>query len=186
MLIAPQPLGYVRFFLAEDVLADQVPVPYNRDGNGDYWFFSFKLTTVNGVQVLAALTCPPDSLNEGPDLSARILDPLRGLSIFSGGGNLDRGLEDGGAVKFIGAIDISKEALLTQKANAQHPEDLKLYWGSVDDYLDAVLRGENIELIARIGDISFVAAGSPCPGFSTLQMNWKSEQSLLNASHVTR
>jgi DNA (cytosine-5)-methyltransferase 1 len=111
--------------------------------------------------------------------------PLKGLSIFSGGGNLDRGLEEGGAVNFTHVIDISAEAIHTQRANAQHPSKTNFYWGSVDDYQLALCEGFEHEVVARIGDIQFIAAGSPCPGFSALQLDWKSEQSLRNASHIT-
>lgn len=175
----------IRFFPVDIIASNQVPVPYSRHGNGDFWFFSSSIISINGRPQLEHLDSPPKGLTQGCDPSATSWTPLKGLSIFSGGGNLDRGLEEGGAVRFTHAVDMSREATHTQMANTRHPEDFRPYWGSVDDYLKAVLSGNYNKLIARIGLVQFIAAGSPCPGFSSMQRNWLSETSLCNASHIT-
>ena len=177
---------HLRFFSTNVISSKLVPVPYNRGGNGDFWFFSSKLVNINGLPRLEHLSRPPDYIREGYDpRDIPAWQPLKALSIFSGGGNLDRGLEEGGAVDFVTAIDISKEAVHTQRANTPESKDLKVYWGSVDDYLKALLSGMKIEPLVRIGDIQLIAAGSPCPGFSKMQPNWKSDESLRNASHIS-
>ena len=107
------------------------------------------------------------------------------MSLFSGGGSLDRGLEEGGAVVFNSAVDFSQHAMHTQRANSKNPEAMSLFCGSVDDHFNAALKGNRPNIIPQVGDVDLIAAGSPCPGFSALQRNFLSEQSLRNASHIT-
>ncbi|ORY07279.1 S-adenosyl-L-methionine-dependent methyltransferase [Clohesyomyces aquaticus] len=175
---------YVRYFHEQDILERRIPVPYNRRGNGDYWILTTKLTDAKGGHRLENLKRCPSVLKQGPVLHGWTLpNPLQGLSIFSGGGNLDRGLEDGGAVSFHTAIDISHQAIKTQQTNARRP-DFRACRGSVDDYLRAVLEGKSGSF-AHIGSVHCIAAGCPCQGFSRLQVDMRSEASLRNASHVT-
>jgi DNA (cytosine-5)-methyltransferase 1 len=153
---------HVRFISKSDILNNKVPFPYNRGGAGDLWFLSMGLTTVDGEQQLKFLRSLPKTFHEGSDMTFD--RKLRGLSIFSGGGSLDRGLEEGGAVEFQTAVDFSSEAVHTQRANAQNPDTMRLYCGSVDDFFDAALRGTDPKRIARVGEVDVIAAGSPCPG----------------------
>ncbi|KAF3050957.1 DNA methyltransferase Dim-2 [Didymella keratinophila] len=62
---------------------------------------------------------------------------------------------------------------------------MRLFCGSVDDYLKVLLSGDKNRSVARVGEVDVIAAGSPCPGFSALQQNMLSEQSLTYASHIT-
>jgi DNA (cytosine-5)-methyltransferase 1 len=153
---------FVRFVSKSDVLDDRVLFPYNQGGVGDLWFFSMGLATIEGEQHLMFLRSPPRGFHDGPNIASD--KKLKGLSIFSGGGSLDRGLEEGGAVEFHTAVDISPQAIHTQRANAKNPETMRLYCGSVDDFFDAALRGLNPKLITRIGEVDFLAGGTPCPG----------------------
>ncbi|EDU41718.1 DNA methyltransferase Dim-2 [Pyrenophora tritici-repentis Pt-1C-BFP] len=175
----------VKILTKSDIESNQVPFPYNLGGAGDFWFMAMGLVEANGKQHLVYLQNLPKSFKQGPDVLERSEGTLRGLSIFSGGGSLDRGLEEGGAVKIHTAVDFSAEACHTQRANAQDPENLHIYCGSVDDYLDTVLRGKDQKFIPRVGEVDLIVAGSPCPGFSTLQQDWQSSQSLRNASHIS-
>jgi DNA (cytosine-5)-methyltransferase 1 len=98
---------------------------------------------------LEFLADAPTSFRQGLDLGATPpFEKLRGLSIFSGSGNFDRGLEEGGAVEFQTAVGFSPEAIHAQKANARHLEKLGLYCGSVDDFLNSVLTGERRKPLA--------------------------------------
>ena len=49
-----------------------------------------------------------------PD-EAPSLQKLKGMGIFCGSGNFDRGLEDGGAVEFKYAVDFAEHALHTYR-----------------------------------------------------------------------
>ncbi|KAF2819574.1 S-adenosyl-L-methionine-dependent methyltransferase [Ophiobolus disseminans] len=176
----------VRFVTKKDLLLNQIPFPYSLGGAGDLWIISMGLSTSNNKQRLMYLSRLPERFNEGPDLSpSQPSQKLKGLSIFSGGGSLDRGLQEGGAVDFQTVVDFSAEAMHTQRANTDDPSRVRFFCGSVDDYLKAVLNGKQHEFIALIGAVNFIAAGSPCPGFSTLQQNFLSEGSIRNASHIS-
>ncbi|KAF2195457.1 S-adenosyl-L-methionine-dependent methyltransferase [Zopfia rhizophila CBS 207.26] len=177
----------IRYFSIEDVVSRKIPTPYDRGGNGDFWIICLRLIVDESGTTLKPLKSTlPGPMNQGFDPEgAKPWNPLRGLSIFSGGGNFDRGLEEAGAVQFQTAVDISQEAVHTQKANARDPERLDLYCGSVDDHLKTVLKGGTGPTLPQVGDIQFLAAGSPCPGFSRMQPNWRSDQSFRNASHIT-
>ncbi|KAI4931770.1 hypothetical protein J4E85_004367 [Alternaria conjuncta] len=174
---------YVKFVSKSDIQDGQIPFTYNRGGAGDLWFLSMGLTGAEGDQKLIFLRNLPKTFNEGPDMASA--KSLRGMSIFSGGGSLDRGLEEGGAVTFHSAVDFSPHAIHTQRANSKSPETMHLFCGSVDDHFDAALKGNKPDLVPQVGEVDFLAAGSPCPGFSALQHNILSPQSLKNASHIS-
>jgi DNA (cytosine-5)-methyltransferase 1 len=174
---------FVKFVSKSDILNDRIPFTYNRGGSGDLWFLSMGLSSLGGEQNLIFLRSLPKSFNEGPNMTSP--EALRGMSIFSGGGSLDRGLEEGGAVTFHSAVDFSPHAIHTQRANSKNPGTMFLFCGSVDDHFNTALQGNNPTLVPGVGEVDFIAAGSPCPGFSALQQNFLSEQSLRNASHIS-
>ncbi|KAF2688069.1 hypothetical protein K458DRAFT_440791 [Lentithecium fluviatile CBS 122367] len=177
---------YVRYFVRAEVASRSLPFPYNRGGAGDFWVLSSHVIMVDDKPFIKSLQEPPALLRQGPDIDAKPqFERLSGLSLFSGCGNLDKGLEVGGTVEFETSVEMCSEAVHTLHANAPHPEKLKLWLGSVDDYLQTLLTNKVGPIITRIGTVGVIAAGSPCPGFSTLQQDWKSEKSLRNASHVT-
>ncbi|KAF2807830.1 S-adenosyl-L-methionine-dependent methyltransferase [Mytilinidion resinicola] len=173
---------HVRYFDSETVERGDIPVPYNRDGTVDCWYFCVRL--VDGQ--LRRFKSPP-SFNQGFDQSNDKKPKMKGMSLFTGGGSFDRGLEECGAIETVVAVDFSKSAAHTFRANLNgRPTGACIFCGSVDDHLSRVLSGDpKFYGKAKIGDIDFVSAGSPCPGFSTMQNNKLSSRSLTNASHVT-
>ncbi|KAG9190111.1 DNA (cytosine-5)-methyltransferase 1 [Alternaria panax] len=174
---------FVRFVPKHDIQSDRIPFTYSRGGAGDLWFLAMGLIAKGKEQNLVFLRALPNSFNEGPKMTSP--QPLRGMSLFSGGGSLDRGLEEGGAVAFHSAVDFSQHAIHTQRANSKTPKTMCLFCGSVDDHFNAALEGNKLNLVPRVGEVDFIAAGSPCPGFSALQHNFLSKQSLRNASHIS-
>lgn len=111
-------------------------------------------------------------------------EKLTGLGIFCGGGNLDRGLEGSGAVDFKYAVDCDKGAMHTYRANSKELEKVQCFLGSINDYLALAMKGSKAPFTALPGNIGLIAAGSPCPGFPSLQPNKASDQSKRNASMV--
>ncbi|KAH7410410.1 S-adenosyl-L-methionine-dependent methyltransferase [Phaeosphaeria sp. MPI-PUGE-AT-0046c] len=164
----------------------QLPFGYDRGGAGDLWTISMGVANVKDKPCLVYLARLSELFNEGMDFAAPSgVAPMVGLSMFSGGGNLDRGLEEGGAVEFQHAIDMEAPAIHTQIANAKDPSKLQCFYGSVDDYMHLLLEGAKHDFIALAGAVDFIAAGSPCPGFSTLQQDIFSKTSIEHASHIT-
>ena len=149
-----------------------VPVPYNLDGSCDFFYIVGAPEEAPGF--------PQMVQGFDPSLSRK---KLPGLGIFCGGGNLDRGLEDGGMVDFKYAVDYNEQALHSYRASSRN-DDAQYFLGSVDDYLALALEGSEKANVAQVNAISVLAAGSPCPGFSMLQIDKLSEQSLKNASMV--
>lgn len=155
---------HVRFVPRSEVRRRQVPAPFNENGTGDYWFISMSISYANdGSRRLVPLEKAPEGLREYLDAPC-LSDKLQGLSVFSGGGGLDRGLEQGGAVEFRTVIDYDAAAIHTQAANCSDPQNTRFYFGSVDDYLSSLLRGDMNRLVARVGEVDLIAAGTPCPG----------------------
>jgi DNA (cytosine-5)-methyltransferase 1 len=129
----------------------------------------------------ASTSLPP--WKEGWDpIAPRTYPPLTGLGLFVGGGGLDRGLEDGGAVAFSHAVEWNPNALHSYLANARHP--VECFLGSVNDFIAQALKGEPSSLIAAPGEIDVVAAGSPCQGFSRMQNHPFSPDNIRNASMI--
>ncbi|KAF2722301.1 S-adenosyl-L-methionine-dependent methyltransferase [Polychaeton citri CBS 116435] len=180
-LIAPSYIirrCYIRLFEEKDLQAGRPPGCYARNGAGDF-FFIVKHWDTAPLEVSAFPSIPI-----GPEPNLALDAPLRGLGIFCGAGNFDRGLEDGGAVRFTHAVDWDKFALHTYRANTADPEGISYFLGSVDCYLEQAMAGTHSKSIANVGAIDLIAAGSPCPGFSKLQPNKMSDKSLRNASMV--
>ncbi|EUC29233.1 hypothetical protein COCCADRAFT_107068 [Bipolaris zeicola 26-R-13] len=173
----------IRFVLRSDITANKVPFPYNRQGAGDLWFISMGLSVnKDGQKRLSYLRRLPWNMHERTKMG--LDNKLRGLSIFSGGGLLDRGLEEGSAIEFRTIVDSSQHAIRTQQANIKNSSTVCLYCGSVNTFLDSALKGDT-SFIARVGDVDFIAAGCPCVAFSGLQQSPFSPNSLLNASLVS-
>ncbi|KAK5687581.1 hypothetical protein LTS10_001720 [Elasticomyces elasticus] len=163
---------HVRIFDDARILESRIPAPYNRGGAADCYFISTK--------ACEGSTDPTFKMGFDPNAPHR---KLRGMGIFCGGGNLDRGLEDSGVAEFDFAVDWAEHALHSYRVASQNPT-AQYFLGSVDDYLALALAGSTKANIARIGAVELFTAGSPCPGFSALNGNKMSEQSLKNASMV--
>ena len=179
---------HVRFYTIEDRKGGNIPVPYCRNGVGDFYYITSRENLETTEADLVPLTTPWSlSLKQGYDPSTtNSRSKMRGLDIFCGGGSFGRGLEEGGAVEMNWAVDYFSQAIHTYKANADPHNDIKLYYGSVNDYLSQAMRGKdtNGNLIAQIGQVDYIAAGHPCQGFSQSNQRKSSDQSLINISMV--
>lgn len=171
---------HVRVF-SQDIIAGGLPTGYDRGGAGD--FFYVKEGDLDRPTTTEAVLEP--AMAEGLDL---VVPPeferLTGLGMFCGGGNFDRGLEESGAVDFRYGVDWAKRAMHTYRANSKEPDKTHCFLGSVNDYLALAVKGSNMSSIAAPGKIDLISAGSPCPGFSSLQRDKSSDTSLRNASMV--
>lgn len=172
---------YIRIFKPSEA----IPVPYNRKGSGHFWFITSRLLSE------VSNSCEPlpeyfsSCMRQGfVPSNEEIQSPLRGLDLFSGGGNFGRGIMEGGAVQMKYAVDFDMNALHTYRANLEAQEDTQLFLGSVDDYLLKSLMGTVGATIAPVGTVDFLCAGSSCRGFSTKQSNKLSSNSRKNASLV--
>ena len=167
---------YVRFYNDREC----IPAPYNRSGTGDCFYILQEESASGELQLLQQ---PWPVMKQGFDpLVAPAQRPMRGLDIFCGGGSLGRGLEESQAVKNEWAVDYFTEAIHTYHANIQ--QSAQLYNGSVNDYLFQAITGRGSGKIAQQGEVEFIAAGSPCQGFSIANHRYSSDQSLLNISMV--
>lgn len=174
----------VRFYTIEDKRQRRIPSQYRRGGTGDLFYIMYYHAGAGLVPLAEAWS---SSMDQGWDPANTVKAPMKkmaGLDIFCGGGNLGRGLEEGGAVKFDWAVDYFKEAIHTYRANLKHPDDAKLFCGSVNDYLSQAMRGTGVALVAQAGAVDVISAGSPCQGFSNANQWKRNDQALLNVSMV--
>ena len=174
---------HIRFYTVEDKTNGRIPAPYNRKGTADCFFIIYRSTS-NTLKPLEPMERPDPLINQGFDPLFQPQNTLRGLDIFCGGGNLGRGLEEGGAVKFEWAVDWFGEAIHTYKANLNTIDGTKLFFGSVNDYLTRASKAKDIDLIAQRGEVDFISAGFSCQGVSVLNFHYKNDKSLINASMV--
>ena len=178
---------YIRVLDAADV-EEGLPIGYDRGGAGDLYFISNKhygtgYEARHRLQTSGGYTLP--NIGDGPDLAAPMgKKKLTGMGIFCGGGNFDRGFEDAGCVEFKYAVDWAERALHSYRANAPVPSNVNFFLGSVNDYLAQAMGESRDSAIATPGGIDLLTAGSPCPGFSSLQPDKQSPDSLRNASLV--
>jgi site-specific DNA-cytosine methylase len=86
---------------------------------------------------------------------------LRSLSLFTGSGNLDRGLEDNDIIKTTYAIDCNKYGMQTSMANQREKGEHRTE--SANHCLCRFMWGQE-----RLPDGDCIVSGSPCTGFSGL------------------
>lgn len=171
---------HIRFFAS----SVDIPTPYDRNGETDCYFITSHLCADGTLKNLTE-PFPAGVRSTEFDPTAKLRCPaLSTLSIFSGGGNFDRGLEEGGALKTRWAVEWNSAALHTFRANCTDPNKVAFFRGSVDDYLQQAILGTMSSIVAKIGEVGAMAGGSPCQGFSLLQKDRNSESSWLNASKV--
>ncbi|KAK2768680.1 DNA methyltransferase Dim-2 [Arachnomyces sp. PD_36] len=177
---------HVRVYTQEDLEAGLIPAPYSRDGNGDAFYI---IVQEGEEKQLEPITQRSISFKQGFDPEHKEFQRLRALNIFSGGGTFDRGLEEGSAIQNEWAVEWGTMPMLTYRANHPEPEKLKLFCGSVNDYLAMAIRGKgkdkrNDHSVAQVGQPDFLSAGSPCQGYSMANTQKTSEGSLRNCSMI--
>ncbi|KAI1296007.1 S-adenosyl-L-methionine-dependent methyltransferase [Xylaria venustula] len=163
---------------------EHVPPPYNRNGTGDAFFITHSEVEVNGMIEYQPLGSPHlDLFRQGfhPIHNNHKAPKLRGLDLFCGGGNFGRGIEEGDAVEMRWSNDLWNEAIHTYMANAD-PGRCTPFLGSVDDLLSHALDGD--QKVPLPGDVQFISAGSPCPGFSLLTLDKTTSHQRKNQSLV--
>ncbi|KAK3290641.1 uncharacterized protein B0H64DRAFT_368033 [Chaetomium fimeti] len=171
----------VRFFRPEE----SIPTPYDRKGTGNLFYITHRFETADdGKDRCIPLGEFPTSLRQGFDPAQQAFRKLRGMDLFCGSGNFGRGLEDGGAVEMKWANDIWDRAIHTYMANSPDSNSAKPFLGSVDDLLQLALEGKYTDNVPRPGDVDFISAGSPCPGFSLLTQDKTTLAQIKNQSLV--
>ena len=174
----------IRFYTIRERDTHKIPIPYDRQGMVDCYYICTRQISDNTSEPLRRPW--PSNMREGWNpLEIQSHRVLRGLDIFCGGGNFGRGLEEGGAVKFEYAVDYFNEAIHTYRANLRETHRTKLFRGSVNQYLSEALEGNRHDgLVAQHDDIEFIAAGSPCQGFSLANPFKGTDSGLFNESMV--
>ncbi|KAI1173809.1 S-adenosyl-L-methionine-dependent methyltransferase [Nemania sp. FL0916] len=156
------------FRISEDICA-----PYSYGGTGDAFFITHYQLEFQGATEYRPLESTDLPISQGFDPSYTSTKKLQGLDLFCGGGNFGRGIEDGGAVEMKWANDIWNGAIYTYMANTD-ADRCTPFLGSVDDLLHRALEGGPD--VPAPGDVQFICAGSPCPGFSSLTVDKTSYQ----------
>ncbi|KKZ64251.1 hypothetical protein EMCG_09776 [[Emmonsia] crescens] len=177
----------IRFYTEEEKLDGSILAPYNRDGTGDAFYITAQEISSERGPELVSLQHPPVGFREGPNYSEESnFRKLQALNIFSGGGSFDRGLEEGGAIKNMWAVEWSPAPMLTYRANHHNPDKMKLFLGSVNDFLLQAFQGkaEASNLVAKLGDVEFISAGSPCQGYSNVNGRKGNAVSMQNSSMI--
>ena len=175
---------YIRFYTTDQIRAGQVPKPYSLDGQCDCWIICTRLVNADGQAYEEELSEPfPASMKVAFNPEEQKVPPLRTLSLFSGAGGLDFGLEDSGAMSVDFHVEWDVNAVHTIRANSP-TQTSQIFYGSVDDSIYEAMIGKKSPGVPLIGQVEAIAAGSPCQGFSTLQNDALSDQSLRNASKI--
>ncbi|KAI3316837.1 S-adenosyl-L-methionine-dependent methyltransferase [Xylariaceae sp. AK1471] len=159
---------------------EKIPSPYNRNGTGDAFFITHQEIEIDGAIEYRPLESTPEPLRQGFNPSRHKIQKLQGLDLFCGGGNFGRGIEEGSAVEMRWVNDIWDRAVHTYMANA-NPRCTS-FLGSVDDLLGLALGGD--QSVPAPGDVHFISAGSPCPGFSGLTIDKTTGHQRKNQSFV--
>lgn len=155
---------HVRFF----AVGATIPFPYDRDGVGGCFYLGHQqVVDEDHVARCVPLKRAPPTIRQGYDPEME-MPKLRGIDLFCGGGNFGRGLEEGGGIQMNWAHDYDSKAMHTYMANLPDPETVSPFLGSIDDLQRRAIRGRFSRAVPAMGDVDFVSAGSPCPGFSRL------------------
>ena len=175
----------VRFYSEDEKKEQRIPSPYDRQGASDFFYITTQDQETSGAGLECLQKPWPSFIRQGWDPTATPPQrKLRGLDLFCGGGDLGRGLEEGGAVRFISAVDWFNQAIHTYKANMPIQGRTKLFRGSVNYYLSQALEGNGADLVAQSGEIEMICAGHPCQGSSLANPKKGNERGLLHESMV--
>ena len=114
---------------------------------------------------------------------------IKSLSLFSGAGFFDRGLEESGFIETICSIDTNPCAIQTNRAN-QKGQSISLE-KSVNGLLEKILshpkenpRADGECVILLSGEVDMIIAGTPCPGFSIMNAHKANKKSQKIASLI--
>ncbi|GAB1317526.1 hypothetical protein MFIFM68171_07736 [Madurella fahalii] len=164
---------------------EPIPTPYNRGGTGNLFYITHRLRDEGtGQRCVPFDGDTPPFFRQGFDPTNCTIRKLRGIDLFCGSGNFGRGLEEGGAVEMRWANDIWDKAVHTYMANSPEPNFTHPFLGSVDDLLRLALEGKYSDNVPRPGEVDFISAGSPCPGFSLLTQDKTTLAQIKNQSLV--
>jgi DNA (cytosine-5)-methyltransferase 1 len=171
----------VRIFRA----GEQIPVPYDRGGTGNLFYITHRLVEGgNSKRCIPFDGDIPSSFRQGFNPANPSFRKLKGMDLFCGSGNFGRGLEEAGAIEMHWANDIWDKAIYTYMANSPGPKTTKPFLGSIDDLLRLAIEGKYADNVPRPGEVDFISAGSPCPGFSLLTQNRQTLKQFKNRSLV--
>lgn len=139
-------------FLRRD---EKVPKLYDRNGQVDCFYITRRLFGSQDQPIVEHMTIPfPEAMTVGFDPDEKLeRAPLALLSLFSGGRNFDRGLEEGGAVRTKWAVEWNQEAVHTYHANCQNKDDTAIFYGSVDECLAPAMKGLFSKQVPRFGEV---------------------------------
>ncbi|KAI0814107.1 S-adenosyl-L-methionine-dependent methyltransferase [Xylaria sp. FL0064] len=160
---------------------EEVPPPYNRDGTGDAYFITHEIEVEGIIKYRPLNTTHLDLFRQGFNPVNSKTPKLRGLDLFCGGGNFGRGLEEGDGIKMLWSNDLWEGAIHTYMANADS-DRCTPFLCSIDDLLVHALKDD--KRVPAPGDVQFISAGSPCPGFSRLTVDKTTSNQRKNQSLV--
>lgn len=170
---------FVRQFRTTEV----IPTPYDRGGTGNFFFITHEQVMDRTGKKKTVPLKAFKKFKQGHDPSEEI-PKLRGLDLFCGGGNLGRGLEDGGGIHMKWANDYVSKAIHTYMANVDDPHEVYPFLGSIDIMQQLAIEGKFSDSVPKPGDVDFISGGSPCPGFSRLTNDKTTGQQRKNQSLV--
>lgn len=160
---------------------EAIPAPYNRNGTGNAFIITHRKAADGSIHPLSSANKP--TIRDGFDPKRR-RRKLRALDLFSGCGNLGRGLEDGGAVAAKWVNDISDVAIHTYMANCRDPDSVHPFLGSIDDLNLRAFQGKFTDSVPRPGEVDVICGGSPCPGFSLITPDKQTPKQAKNRSLI--
>ena len=177
---------HVRRFEKSDALRNTLPPPYSYDGAADCWIITDASLSDRDIKDVdpSTLSTSADFIEGFDPRTSDASPPMKGMSLFGGWGGFDRGLEEGGAVAFKWVVEWAEKAVHSHRANLKDIDDHHLFLGSVNDYINRATSAATDPIIAQIGSVYIIVAGSPCKGFSRAQLDKLSERSKGHASLV--
>ncbi|KAF2436106.1 S-adenosyl-L-methionine-dependent methyltransferase [Tothia fuscella] len=176
---------HIIFMSADDVSNGIIPRLYDRGGQGDFFYIVCRSLQHHGKLVIRPLPYGfPGPMKLGLEPCKSSQPKMNMLSLFSGGGNFDRGLEEGGAVQTKWVVEWDEKAVHSYRANLPDPRTTNIFYGSVDDFLARAIDGNTDDTVPGIGQVDSLVGGSPCQGLSAMQPNRLSLQSLTNTSKI--
>lgn len=153
-----------------NIFADHNDAPDGFFVHSLYYKDAQAVVTANPEEVLhGCLQHVQVSRESTPKPTPAEIPKMRTLSLFSGCGLLDHGLESAGPFRTVVAVEVDHTALLSHKANTNHRECQHLH-ESTNAYLRDICRGKR-----PLSKVHFIVAGSPCQGFSLLNRSRESE-----------
>ncbi|KAJ9060113.1 hypothetical protein DSO57_1034339 [Entomophthora muscae] len=171
-------------FVSQKCRNTSLPINLRHRGAGNQFLFTYITNNELSTIFQASINQMGSFKRSFPQRNQLVqgIKPLRALDLFSGSGSLGLGIGDGGFASSRWAVDFEPTATEAYRLNNPTSRPMTFFTESVNRSLNNIFRED--ANYPKKGDVDLILAGTPCQGFSSLNRNKNSGNSIINNSMI--